>query len=94
MEDFVDNLAIETQIGCGGFGKVMLALGEDGTPFAVKSIPNTSCQANIRREVKAGKKLQHKNISKFICHFSDDKNEHLVFDYIKGKPRKYCFPTF
>jgi serine/threonine protein kinase len=42
-------------------------------------------QKMLRREVLAGQTLSNKNIAKFYGHFEDTENDHLVFEYVKGK---------
>lgn len=84
MEDFIESLKVENQIGTGGFSKVLLATGDDGRKYTLKRINSSSDKTNIKREIKAGKMLSHKNVSQFVCHFNDDKNEFLVFDYVEG----------
>jgi NIMA (never in mitosis gene a)-related kinase len=83
MEGLLD--CIEKQIGVGGFGKVYLAQGEDGQQYALKRIENRPSQLdNIQREIEAGKRLTHKNITKFVGHFEDNGCTYLVFEYVKG----------
>lgn len=85
MESFIRSLSLKKQVGAGGFGKIFLSTNEQGS-YAVKAISKNRGQAhNIAREVKAGKTLKHKNITNFICHFEDENNDYMVFDFIKGK---------
>lgn len=85
MQAFMESLSIKKKIGQGGFGSIYLAEADDGCNYAVKSIPKSKQQShNIAREVKAGQTLQHKNITNFICHFEDDQNDYLVYDFIRG----------
>ena len=90
MQAFVQSLSIKKQIGQGGFGKIYLGQSsEDGTSYAVKTISKASGQShNIEREACAGNALQHKNITNFICHFEDENNDYLIYDYIQGKPKQ------
>jgi serine/threonine protein kinase len=89
METFIQNLSIKKQVGAGGFGRIFLAQNPKDECFAVKGISKSKGQAqNIGREVQAGNKLHHKSITNFVCHFEDDNNDFLVFDYIKGMEGK------
>jgi serine/threonine protein kinase len=84
----LQDLKMNRQLGAGGFGEIFLANGPDQKQqYAVKKInklKNTN-KLNVEREVKAGRKLTHNNIIKFVEHFEDATNDYLVFEYIKGK---------
>ena len=81
LEDFT----IEKQIGEGGFANIYLASTESGNKYALKKVlRGREKKENIEREVQAGLKLKHPNIAQFIGHFEDEKNDTLVFEYIRG----------
>jgi len=71
----------------GCFGKILLAKDPIlEKEVVIKKIPKSSGNAiEVSREIEAGKKLKHKNISKFYEHFSDNENDFLVFERIHGK---------
>lgn len=77
----------EKKIGSGGFAEVVKATNTiNGKLCAIKRIPKTKNQwHNIVREVKAGMKLQHNNITKFIQYVDDETNDYLVFEFLNGK---------
>ena len=86
MSGPLSNITIEKKVGKGAFGEILLAHTSDGKQLAIKKIPHAKNQAqNIIREVKAGKELSHKNISRFITQTRDQENEYLIYDYISGK---------
>jgi serine/threonine protein kinase len=74
------------ELGAGAFGSVVLAERNlDGKKVAIKMISKAKKQeANIKREVMAGKLLRHKKIVSFVGHKEDEHHDYLIFDYIAG----------
>jgi serine/threonine protein kinase len=83
ITDF-SKLKIKSCIGVGGFAKVRLCYHETDK-YAIKIISKDTNQTeNIKREVIAGKKLRHDNISSFVEWFDDEVSDYLLFKYAEG----------
>ena len=86
MAASLNNYSILKQIGEGGFGEVNLATTNDGREFAIKRIlKSRNEEESIKREVAAGKKLEHSNIVRFENHIEDEESDNLIFEYVNGK---------
>jgi len=70
----------------GCFGKCLLASDPlTHKEVVIKKIPkDVSNSVEVAKEIEAGKLLNHKSISKFREHFSNDENDFLVFDRVYG----------
>jgi len=70
----------------GNFGEIILAFhpSEPSKEVVIKKIPRERDIESVKREVEAGKRLQHPNIVKFYHHFKDTQYHYLVFERVKG----------
>jgi len=84
--DNLDRFQIEDEdFASGCFGKIMLARDSSDNEVVIKKIPKAdSNPIEVAKEIKAGKSLQHSNISTFRGHFDDNENDYLVFDRVHG----------
>jgi len=70
----------------GNFGEIILAfhLSDPSKEVVIKRIPRDRDVEAVKREIEAGKRLQHSNIVKFHHHFKDNQFHYLVFERAKG----------
>jgi len=76
----------DENFAAGCFGKIILAKDPNSNKqVVIKKIPKDyESSTEVVKEIEAGKKLKHKNISKFQEHFANRDFDYLVFDRVQG----------
>jgi len=76
---------LDDKFASGCFGKIMLARDLSEKEVVIKQIPKeSSCVLEVRKEVDAGNRLKHPNVSNFIEYFENENNHYLVLDRVHG----------
>jgi len=77
---------IDENFASGCFGKILLARDARDKEVVIKRLPkeNASNHDDILKEINAGRILNHRNVAKFVDHFSTSEYEFLVFERIYG----------
>jgi len=77
---------IDENFAAGCFGKILLARDARDKEVVIKQLPKgqESNQDDVLKEIEAGRTLSHRNVAKFIDHFSNNDFEFLVFERVYG----------
>lgn len=77
---------IDENFASGCFGKILLARDARDKEVVIKQLPKDqgSNHEDILNEINAGRMLNHRNVAKFVDHFSNNEYEYLVFERIYG----------
>lgn len=75
---------IDENFASGCFGKILLAKDAKDKEVVIKKLPKDCNQEDVLNEINAGRILNHRNVAKFIDHFSNAESEFLVFERIYG----------
>jgi len=77
---------IDENFASGCFGKILLARDARDKEVVIKRLPKdkSSDQEDILNEINAGRILNHRNVAKFVEHFSTNEFAYLVFERIYG----------
>jgi len=87
MERPWENYHFESELGAGGYGKVVMARQRDppGPRVAAKIISLSRMKRSaIEKEVKLMESLNHANIIKLITHFLYEKNYCIIMELASG----------
>jgi len=76
---------IDENFAAGCFGKILLARDAKDKEVVIKRLPKEkSSPEDVLKEINAGRILNHRNVAKFVDHFSSNEYEYLVFERIYG----------
>lgn len=77
---------IDENFASGCFGKILLARDAKDKEVVIKRLPKDkgSDHEDILNEIHAGRVLNHRNVAKFVEHFSTNEYAYLVFERIYG----------
>jgi len=77
----------EEHFASGNFGEILLAChpSNPSKEVVIKKIPREEKDLEaVKREIEAGKRLEHNNIVKFYHHFKDLDFHYLIFERVQG----------